>query len=116
MGNHSLATIKVPDEQFMMIYSNAIGTPPKLRSRSWRSLALVSSESTIALTFVVVDALALTGANIWMVGCETEAMSDRTVNSQPSTVALALIRTDARTIARAHRSIIRLHTMALQWG
>ncbi len=61
-------------------------------------VALVSLESIITQTLVVPNALALARTSRWEIGRETEAMSDRTINLHPSFIALALVKTDARTM------------------
>ena len=69
-----------------------------LVNRSAFHLTLVTLESIVAHTFVVSNALALARTNFGEIGCETEAMSDRTINLHPSFIALALVKTDARTM------------------
>ena len=74
----------------------------------------VSPEGTITLALVVLDTLTVAGANIGMVGCDTEAMRDGAIGAHPSIIALTLVNANAQTVTRAHRCIIGCNVKASQ--
>ncbi len=76
-------------------------------------MTLVPLESLVALALVRFDALALARASTRQVGCDTKAMSDRAIDSQPSIIALAFIGCSARTMSRTNSLIVGLDAIAL---
>ncbi len=63
---------------------------------------MVPPVSSIAMTFHWFDTFALAGTNIRVIGCETEAVSDGAIGSDPSTVALARVFSNTDSMARTN--------------